>query len=345
MHMNMTRMALALAALLLVAGLAYVGQQSGTAAPDMVAAAQGLLDSLTPEQKAKAGVVFDSKERYNWNFVPLQDKEKHSTRKGLPLEDMTPEQKKAALALLRAGTSEQGNLAAVTIMSLEGILRDQEKGGAMVRNPEWYFFTIFGTPSKTGSWGWRVEGHHLSLNFTLEGTQIVSATPHFFGANPAEIKSGPKKGVRPLEPTEELAFALFKSLDTDQAKIAHREKPFGEPGQNTIKPSLAAPEGLSAAKMTASQKDTLSKLLKAYTDRMRPEIGALELKRALGELEQVHFAFTGSPEQGKGHTYRVQGKTFVIEFLNMQADSAGNAANHIHSAWRHIEGDFGKEKS
>ena len=92
---------------------------------------------------------------------------------------MSADQKKAALALVRSGTSEQGNVAAVTIMSLEAILRDQEKGGAMVRNPEWYFFTIFGTPSKTGQWGWRVEGHHLSLNFTVDKSKVLAATPAF----------------------------------------------------------------------------------------------------------------------------------------------------------------------
>jgi hypothetical protein len=338
-------MAVALFALILVAGLAHVAQQADPTAPDMVASAQQFVDSLNAEQKGKALIAFDSKERSNWNFVPLQDKEKRSTRKGLPLEDMTADQKKAALALLRAGTSEQGDVAAVTIMSLEAILRDQEKGGAMVRNPEWYFFTIFGNPSKTGSWGWRVEGHHLSLNFTLQGTQIVSATPNFYGANPAEIKSGPKKGVRPLEPTEQLAFELFKSLDEGQTKLAHLEKPFDEPGQNTIKPKLGEPTGLPAAKMTSAQKQTLARLFKAYTDRMRPDVGALELKRAMGELEKTHFAFTGAAEQGREHTYRVQGATFVIEFLNVQKDSAGNSANHIHSAWRHIAGDFGKDRS
>src|SRR5437870_4909084 len=171
--MKLTRMALAVASLLVVAGIAYVAQQTEGSSPDMVAAAQKLLGSLDAEQKAKAIIAFDSKERTNWNFVPLQDKEKRSTRKGLPLEDMTPEQKKLALALVRTGTSDQGNTAAVTVMSLESILRDQEKTGAMVRNPEWYFFTIFGEPSKTADWGWRVEGHHLSLNFSMQGTSLV----------------------------------------------------------------------------------------------------------------------------------------------------------------------------
>ncbi len=144
---------------------------------------------------------------------------------------MTAEQKKTALALVKAGTSESGNVKAVTIMSLESILREQEKKGAMVRNPEWYFFTIFGTPAKTGKWGWRVEGHHLSLNFTMEGTQVVAATPFFFGANPAEIKSGPKKGERILASAEDLAKELYNALTEEQKLIALQKKDFPEPGQ------------------------------------------------------------------------------------------------------------------
>jgi hypothetical protein len=342
--MKLTRMALALVALMVVAGLAYVGQQADTSGTDMVLAAQKFLGSLNDEQKIKAVIPFDSPERTNWHFVPLESNGK-PTRKGLRLEEMTPDQKKAALALLRAGTSEQGDVAAVTIMSLESILHEQEKSGKLTRNPEWYFFSVFGTPSKTGNWGWRVEGHHLSLNFTLAGTQVVSVTPNFYGSNPAEIKGGPRQGQRPLEPTEQLAFELFKSLDAEQSKIAHRDKAFGEPNAMKATSAVGDPVGLPGAQMNTAQKAVLGKLLKAYTDRMPPDVGARELKRATDTgLEKIYFAFTGSAERGKGHTYRVQGPTFVIEFLNMQADSAGNPANHIHSVWRHIKGDFGKEK-
>lgn len=341
--MKLTRMALAVVALALVAGLGYVAQQTDASGPDMVTAAQNYLGSLDAGQKAETVYPFDSPVRTNWQFVPYQEDGK-PLRKGLPLEKMTSDQKKAALALLRAGTSKQGDLTATTIMSLESILKAQEKTGP-IRNPEWYFFTIFGTPSKTGNWGWRVEGHHLSLNLTLEGTQVVSATPNFYGANPAEIKSGPRKGVRPLEPTEQLAFELFKSLDEGQRQMAHRDKEFPEPLAGKANSGVGEPVGLPGAKMTEAQKKTLAKLLKAYTDRMPPDVGAHELKRATAPgLDKIYFAFTGVAEQGKGHTYRVQGPAFVIEFLNVQKDGAGNPANHIHSAWRHIAGDFGKGK-
>ena len=163
----------------------------------MTGAAERFLASLDAKQKTKAAYDFDDKERTNWYFTP-QQKDRKATRKGLPLEDMSEKQKELAVDLLKAGTSEGGFKEATTIMSLESILAKLEaKKGQMVRDPQWYFFTLFGTPSKTGKWGWRVEGHHLSLNFTIDGGKVVSATPAFMGANPAEVKSGEKKGLRP----------------------------------------------------------------------------------------------------------------------------------------------------
>jgi hypothetical protein len=335
-------MLLAVVLLGTVAGLAYVAQQAEPPGVKMVVAAERLVDSLTAEQKDKARFDYDSKERTRWFFTPQQDSERRATRKGLPLEEMKPEQKKLAINLVAAGTSARGKVQATTIMGLEAILHDLEKNGRMVRNPEWYFFTIFGTPSKTGKWGWRVEGHHLSLNFTMEGTQVVAATPAFFGANPADVKSGAKKGLRILASAEDLAIKLFQALDDRQKKIAYQAKPFPEIREGTLDPGVGPVRGLAAADMTGEQRDILGKLLGAYTGRMPPEIAEMEMKhvREAG-LDKIHFAYQGGTEPGQKHTYRVQGPTFVIEFLNEQADSAGNPANHIHSAWRKLKGDFG----
>ena len=346
--MKSLKLTLALIALATVAGIAYVAQQADTSGASMVSAAQAFLGTLNVDQKKQATYGYDDKERFDWNFIPLQDKKtRKPTRKGVPLVDMTAEQKKAALALVKAGTSESGNVAATTIMSLESILREQEgPKGQNVRDPEWYFFTVFGTPSKTGKWGWRVEGHHLSLNFTLEGTQVVASTPCFFGANPAEVKTGKDKGKRILPQAEDHARELFKSLDEEQKKVALQPKQFGEPGQKTKTPNVK-PVGLVASKMTKDQKATLYKLVQSYTQRMPTDVAALEWKQVKeGGFDNIHFAFTGSAEgAGKGYTYHVQVPNFVIEFLNVQADSGGNPANHIHSCWRRIQGDFGLIKS
>jgi hypothetical protein len=267
---------------------------------------------------------------------------KKSTRKGLPLEDMTEEQRKAALELVKAGTSERGYTAATTIMSLESILHELERGGSMVRDPQWYFFTLFGTPSNTGKWGWRVEGHHLSLNFVIDGGQVQSATPAFFGANPATVMDGERKGTRALADADDLAKELYKSLNEEQQQIAHQDKEFPEIEGRTRVPKAGEPKGLAFAKMEPKQQELLRKLIESYARRMPADVAEAEMSdvRKSG-LDAVHFAFAGDPETGKPHTYRVQGPTFVIEFLNVQADSAKNPANHIHSAWRTIKGDFG----
>jgi hypothetical protein len=343
--MKPSRILLALALLLAVAGVAYVSQGTETPASQMADTANKLLASLTPEQKKKIQIDFDSAERTNWQFIPLQDKNKKPTRKGLPLQDMNAEQKKLALALVAAGLSDDGNKKAVTIMSLEAILKEQEKNGANVRDPEWYFVSIFGTPGKTGKWGWRIEGHHLSVNFTLADNVVVSATPTFFGANPSTVKDGPKKGERILPEAEDYARELFKSLSDDQRKVALHDKKFDEPKAGSPKSGVGAPVGVPATKLTDKQREVLMKLIRSYADRLRPEVAAAELKalEAAG-TDKIHFAYWGSTEPGQGYTYRVQGPSFVIEFLNVQADSAGNAANHIHSCWRKPDGDFGLTK-
>src|SRR5262249_18605741 len=248
-------------ALAAAVGIAYVAQENQSAGVQMTDAADKFLASLTAEQKEKATYDFDNKERTNWYFVPLQDQNKRSTRKGLPLEDMTAEQKRAALGLIKAGTSDKGYTKATTIMSLEAILAELEKGGAMVRKPQWYFFTIFGTPSKNAKWGWRVEGHHLALNFVIDKGKVVAATPAFFGANPATVQDGPRKGLRTLPEAEDLARALFQSLDDDQKKVALQEKQFPEIEQGKAAPNLGAPKGLPAAQMTDQQREQLVKLL------------------------------------------------------------------------------------
>ncbi len=344
--MNLTRLLLSLAALAGLLGAALVGQNTEAPATKMVAAAEKFLGALSAEQKTKAAFAFDDAERINWNFVPLQTGERLPLRKGLPLEEMTTKQRGAARELLRAGTSAAAFVQATAIMSLEAILHDLEKGGRMVRDPDWYFFTVFGEPSNTGRWGWRVEGHHLSLNFTLDKGKVVGATPSFFGANPATIKHGPRRGYQILPEEDNLARALFASLDADQKKAALQEKQFAEIEQKKAAPNVGEPKGLPAAKMTARQKETLMRLVRAYAGRMPEEVARLELDKVeKAGFDKIHFAFAHEPDKpGKPFTYRIQGPTFVIEFLNVQGDSARNPANHIHSAWRNLPGDFGIER-
>jgi len=340
--MTRKRWLLVLGLIALLTGAGFVAREAEGPGLRMTGAAEKFLGSLDEKQKSKATFTFDDEERTRWFFTP-QQKDRKATRKGLPLEDMSDKQKELAHELLKIGAGEAGYKKATTIMSLESLLGKLEKKGAMVRNPQWYFFTVFGTPSKTGKWGWRVEGHHLSLNFTIDAGKVVSATPYFMGSNPAEVKSGDQKGLRALPEADKPFRDVLAALDEEQRKTARQAKLFREIEEAVKKPGVGEAVGVTAAKLDKKQKALLLALIEGYAGRMPPEIAAYELaeiKKA--GFDKVHFAYAIDEDKpGKPYSYRVQGPTFVIEYLNEQKDSAGNPANHIHSAWRNVKGDFG----
>ena len=326
-----------------IATAGWVGLRYEGTGGDMTKAADRLLNSLSAEQGAKARMAFNDPKRLDWHFIPKPE------RKGLQIKEMTADQRKLAHALLHTGVSEVGYEKATTIMSLEAILHELEKPtGTMIRDTERYYFTIFGTPAPQGKWGWSVEGHHLSLNFVVDNGKLVSATPAFFGANPATVKSelnvGPKRGQRTLAKEETLAFDLLQSLSADQLKVAviDSKAPADLRGAGVPQAPNEPPAGLASEKMTDSQRKTLLAMLENYAGNMPQEVGAAwlgEIKKA--GTDKLHFAWAGADKPGTGHYYRVQGPTFVLEFINVQPDSAKNPANHIHSNWRSLAGDFG----
>ncbi len=344
---TLPRLVLLLAAGGLLGGALLVGQSAKPSGAKMADAATAFLATLSADEKKAATFGFDDPHRQAWFFTPQQDRDKNPTRKGLRLEKMTDKQKAAVADLLRAGLSAKGYKQADAIMANEGLLLELEgKGGAMVRNPSWYFVSVFGEPSATGKWGWRVEGHHLSVNYTIDKGEVVSATPLLFASNPAEVKAGAKKGQRMLAETEDIARELIGSLTDEQKKAAKQAKQFPEIKEGQPKAGVGDPVGLPATKLTDDQNKTLTKLIEAYADRLPGDVAAGELKRVKDAGPgKVYFAYCVEEDKpGKPYTYRVHGPTFVIEFLNVQGDSAKNPANHIHSGWRTLPQDFGPAK-
>lgn len=330
-------------ALVLSPSTAPAADNAGVAAA-MAAAADGFLKSLDPGQRTKATMSFDDPARMDWHNIPKPQ------RKGLQVRDMNAAQREAAHKLLQAALSAEGYVKAVKIMALENNLREGEKGlqGSPLRDPDRYFLTIFGTPSDKGAWGWSFEGHHFSLNFTIRDGKIVGDTPSFWGANPATvhifIEGGPKEGTRTLSAEEQLAFDLVHMLTADQRKTAliAAEAPADYRAAGVPQPPQTAPEGLAAAKMTPEEKEKLRALLVAYCGNLAEPLAAERIAAIdAADFDRIHFAWAGGTEPGQPHYYRVQGPTFVLELVNIQADPAGNVANHIHSVWRNIQGDFG----
>ncbi len=315
-------------------------QQQAAAAP--MAVTNAFLQTLSAEQKAKAQVAYDSPARVGWHFIPMD------TRKGLPLMEMSAEQQKAAKAALRGVVSQLGYDKTTTIMGLESLLLQLEGPKSEGRrNPEKYYFTIFGTPARNETWGISIEGHHLSLNFSLQGNKIVDSTPQFMGANPAELKDNYgdkfKKGARVLAAEEQLAFDLVNSLDEKQLASAKLpgEVPQEIRGPVEPQPPTDAPRGIAASQLKSEQQAQLKKLMEAYSSKMKP--GVVKQRWDLIDqagFDKIHFAWSGAMKPGIGHYYIVQGPTFLIEFINVQADAAGNPANHIHCVWRDLQGDF-----
>ena len=299
----------------------------------MTETANRFLASLDAGQRAKATFALDDAERTRWFYVPIE-------RKGLPLRDMSPYQKHLASALLSAGLSQAGYIKAVTIMSLEDVLRIMENDSGERRNPEKYYFSIFGTPSDSAAWGYRVEGHHLSQNYTVANGRVVDA-PSFFGSNPAEVRQGPRGGLRVLAAEEDLGREVVSSLDDAQRKIAVVDPDAYKDilTTNSRKAALnGQPSGLPASKMSSAQFDKLAALLDEYARNVPEQLAQAreELIRAAGK--NVFFAWAGGVKPGEPHYYRIQAPAFLVEF-----DDTQDGANHIHSVWRDFHGDFGED--
>src|SRR5207247_5364320 len=281
----------------LAVGSMVAAERSSSA---MATAATRFVNALTPDQRQQASFAFDSDERLHWHFIPTET----FPRKGLLVQSMNESQRKLAQELLKAGLSQRGYLTATSIMDLETVLGALEAAGRsveaqprsapLVRNPVGYFFSIFGTPSARDTWGWRVEGHHVSLHFTVVNGTLVASSPSFFGSNPAEVREGPKKGLRILGDQEDTARALLMALDESQrAKAMIQNVALNEiVTTNKLDISPLSPVGIVASDMTPQQRDLLMKVVNVYISKMADDIAAdRTAKLQNAGLEKIAFAW------------------------------------------------------
>jgi hypothetical protein len=332
---------LGLLAVVASAGFAYI--TVAVTGEAMTTTAQEFVDSLNDEQRKEAVLPFDTPARTDWHYIPKPN------RKGLQVKNMNDAQRQAAHALLQAALSNVGYNKAHKIMQLESVLHELEKGrtNGMIRDPERYYFTLFGEPKADGRWGLSVEGHHLSLNFVVDKDEVVSSTPTFLGCNPGELLAdyGPgfAKGLRVLADEEELAFKLLASLSSEQRKTAvvAEKAPSDVRDAGKASPPLSPAVGLAAKEMSEGQKTILRALIDTYVHNL-PDDVAEERLNAIDQagFDGITFAWSGADRPKVGHHYVVQGDTFLIEFNNTQPDSAGNLANHVHSVWHDRAGNF-----
>jgi hypothetical protein len=319
-----------------MAWLAVTAQEApAPVVPNMAKAANAFLFALPPDQAKLASFAYDDAERFNWHFIPRE-------RKGVALRQLSAPAYEAALTLLASGLSPEGYEQTLAVMSLEEVLYLVEGGDRAARrekrDPKKYYLSVFGTPSDTGTWGWRFEGHHLSLNYTLAGGKVVSSTPEFFGSNPADIAAGPGRQIRVLAAEEDLARQILKlaSPELKQKIVLDTKAPDDLRGANKPQPELDRAAGVPFSAMNEDQRQLLMQLLAEYLKNMPAEVSSERRRRLVeGGFESIHFAWWGEEDRNKRHYYRIQGPSFIIEYNNTQSD-----ANHVHSFWRDVQGDF-----
>jgi hypothetical protein len=298
--------------------------------------ASEFLSMLDEAQSAKARYDFEHEERLNWHFIPRE-------RHGISLNELNDKQRRAALNLLKASLSEQGYQKATNIMALENVLREVESRGQddTYRDPLNYYFTVFGNPETQDIWGWRFEGHHISINFSASEAMLVSSTPTFWGSNPAIVRSGRETGKQVLKQETDLGFTLVNSLDMNQLKTAvFADKAPAEiiTGNDQVA-ALQKPRGLPYTEMKDAQKKLFLQLLNVYVKNYQLGFSKrLMSKIEKAGIENLSFAWAGSLQPGAGHYYRIQGPMLLIEYDNTQ-----NNANHVHTVVRDLTNDFASD--
>lgn len=322
-------------ALMAVPPMPAAAADTARAAQAMLTATRALVEATPQAQRASLLYPFTLEARTDWNYTPRR-------RDGLPFQDMSAAQRAAAQRLLAAALSEPGLVKVQHIIALEIALRELETFGPN-RDPENYAFAIHGTPDAAAPWGWRIEGHHLSLHFTLSGGQVVATLPQFLGANPAQvprdIAGGPRKGHRALGEEEDRAFDLLGALTVVQRqKAVFSNRPFGDiVTRNAGKLDPLVPVGIPFAELDAAQQAMLLRIVNAFASVAEASLAQQRMERVHGGgLESIRFGWAGAAERGKPHYWRIQGARFLIEWDN-------TGGNHVHSVWRDFEGDWGRD--
>ena len=330
--------------LLAISGLVLLGaDRAPLASEGMTDAAQAFVASLSAEQRETTLLPFTEDNWERWHYIPKRN------RTGLRYDQMTAEQVGLADALLSASLAEVGYAKSKDIMSLEPLVLENDIAAGQtfmqsLRNADFYHFLVFGEPSDTGVWGWRVEGHHLSLRFAMRDGQVVADAPMFMGAEPHHVLKGPRKGLRVLGDEEDKARALLNSLDAKQRKKAI----IGDTAPADIftraKREIAfdsiETQGIRVSALNADQQLLLFALIEEYVDNVPVDLMRERMRRVEDSGDDIYFAWMGDTERGIGHPhyYRVHGKQFLIEYDNVQHD-----ADHSHTVWREYDGDFGRD--
>ena len=315
--------------------------------------AVSLFNSFDKMQKMAGALNFNDTARLKWNNLPVGLR----ARAGLSIGNMTDDQRKIVHRILSASLSSQGYLKATSIMHLDVLLKNffdslyfrkeiNDTLYGFIKDLHFshknYFFAFFGQPTDD-TWGYKLEGHHLSINFTFVKDKI-SVTPFFIGTDPAEYPISEYAGWRVLGEEEDLGIKLIHLLNPAQQKKATMTK---EVPQDIITGAESGKRlvdnwGITGAEMNAEQKAVLQNMIREFVFNMEYEKAVIEFDKILkGGIDKVYFGWIGEYDEKVPHYYVVNGPTFLIEFDNNGGPR--NSANHIHAIWREKGNEYGED--
>lgn len=281
-----------------------------------------LLHSISTDSLAAFQFPFSDTMRTRWERLPGQ-------RMGYKLSHFTEVQKIALHELMRSCLSTQGYLTVTSLMFNEDIQQKFEPN--LGRNEYWA--EIFGNPSDSAYWGWKLEGHHLSLNFTFHGNAMLSNSPFLVSTNPSNsITDTARAGMILLYKEEELGRQVVNSFTPDQLKIGYNpRKKTATVYSEQDKTAIHVPdEGIYYRNLNIPQQAIAQALITEYFANFNP--GEVPTVAAFCN-RNLRFFYVESREKGSPHYYRFENGKQIIEYEN--------SGNHIHCFWR-TENDFGR---
>lgn len=301
-------------------------------------AARTYLAALSPEQREQSRFRMDDISWRHWS-----NGARYFLRHGLCLEDLDDLSRERVLAVIRSSLSEAGYRQIVDLMHLNRTI-GEIRGEENLLNEWMYWFSVYGAPESDGPWGWQLDGHHVCVNCTFVGDQMV-LTPTFLGAEPVIAEAGKYQGTAAFRREETVGRDLYRSLTPDQRKLAvlAEEMPRGLfVGAFRDNYELEY-HGVPLGELTAQQRALSTELLGLYVNQAGPGHARVRMDEVLKHEDETYFSWVGDPEFV--FYYRLHSPVILIEFEHQRGVMFDNDVPlplHIHTVVRTPNGnDYG----